>query len=177
MALTIWRHPKPIHALGICLGHTDLPVDPRRIRRLADRIQRTAKAQQLPRVIHVSPLQRTRRVGEYLAKQGWTLHVDPELIEFNFGAWDGLPWDKIDRAEMDHWCNHFADFAPGGGENLQQLFARVRNWLNTHSGQPRLVVGHAGWITAARMIHENKPLPRSPSDWSLSVSYGKKTAF
>ena len=33
--LHIWRHPKPVGAAGLCLGRTDLPVDPRKARRLA----------------------------------------------------------------------------------------------------------------------------------------------
>jgi len=177
MALIIWRHPKPLGAEGICLGHTDLPVDPRRIRRLADRIQRSAKKQQLPAVIHVSPLQRSRQVGEHLANQGWKVQVDPELIEFNFGAWDGLPWEAIDYAEMDDWCADFANYAPGGKENLQQLFSRVENWLKAHQGQNPLVVGHAGWINAARLLCSKQPLPLTPTDWPTPLRYAEQLAL
>lgn len=175
MTVIIWRHPKPINAAGICLGHTDLPVDPRRTRNLAYKVQQQAKQMQLAPVLHVSPLQRSRGVGDFLAKQGWQVKVDPLLIEFNFGAWDGLPWEAISRQEMDAWIANFAEFAPGGAENLRQLFKRVEQWLNQPSNQPRLVVGHAGWINAAQMILAKQPLPTKAKDWRSSVNYGKKS--
>ncbi len=175
MSVIIWRHPKPINAAGICLGHTDLAVDPRRTRNLAYKVQQEAKRLQLAPIIHVSPLQRSRGVGEFLQAQGWQVKVDPLLIEFNFGAWDGLPWEQIDRYEMDAWCGDFADYAPGGAENLPALFSRVEAWLNKPSTQPRLVIGHAGWINAALMISSNKPPPSSPESWPSSVNYGKKS--
>lgn len=175
MTTIIWRHPKPKHAAGICLGHTDLSVDPRRTRNLAYKVQQEARRLNLPPVIYVSPLQRSRGVGEFLAKQGWQVKVDPLLIEFNFGTWDGLPWEAISRTEMDTWINNFAEFAPGGAESLQQLFGRVTQWLNQPSSKPRLVVGHAGWINAARIISAKKALPTDSRDWPSSVNYGKKS--
>ncbi|WP_027848529.1 histidine phosphatase family protein [Marinospirillum minutulum] len=175
MSVIIWRHPKPLNAAGICLGHTDLAVDPRRTRNLAYKVQQEAKRLELAPVLHVSPLQRSRGVGEFLAKQGWQVKIDPLLIEFNFGTWDGLPWEQIDRHEMDSWCNNFADYAPGGGENLKQLFNRVESWLSRTTTETRLVVGHAGWINAARMLAAKKPLPSAPEHWSSSVNYGKKS--
>ena len=175
MSVIIWRHPKPINAAGICLGHTNLAVDPRRTRNLAYRVKQEARRLNLPPVVHVSPLQRSRGVGEFLQAQGWQVKVDPLLIEFNFGAWDGLPWEEIDRHEMDTWCENFADYAPGGAENLKQLFSRVEAWLNYPTNQTRLVVGHAGWINAALMLAAKKPLPNSPEHWSSSVNYGKKS--
>lgn len=175
MTVIIWRHPKPINAVGICLGHTDLPVDPRRTRNLAYKVQQQARQMQLAPVIHVSPLQRSRGVGEFLASQGWQVKVDPLLIEFNFGAWDGLPWEQINRHEMDAWIENFAEFAPGGAENLQELFSRVEHWLAKPNPRPRLVVGHAGWINAALILSAKKPLPTSSRDWPSSVNYGKKS--
>jgi len=174
MSVIIWRHPKPINAAGICLGHTDLPVDPRRTRRLAYRVQQQARQMQLKPVIYVSPLQRSRAVGELLQKQGWEMRVDPLLIEFNFGTWDGQPWEQIHTDEINAWCHNFTEYAPGGAENLQQLFNRVEKWLNQRASQPRLAVGHAGWINAARIISAGKPLPSQPAHWPSSVKYGKK---
>lgn len=177
MNVIVWRHPKPINAAGICLGHTDLAVDARRTRNLAYRVQQEARIRQLAPIIHVSPLQRSRDVGAFLQQQGWQVKVDPLLLEFNFGTWDGLPWEQIDCQEIDTWCNNFAEFAPGGTENLKQLFNRVEEWLNLPANQPRLVVGHAGWINAALMISNKVPLPTSSDHWPSSVNYGKKSVL
>lgn len=174
MALIIWRHPKPKGAAGRCIGQTDLSVDPRRIRRLARRIQRTAQQQHLPKIIHVSPLQRSRKVGEYLQRLGWQLNIDPALMEFDFGYWDGLPWKEINPAEMDDWCDHFATARPGQGENLDTLFTRVEHWLQQHASQPVLAVGHAGWINAALLLYQQRGTPQTAADWPSPVSYGTK---
>lgn len=176
MVLYIWRHPKPIAANGFCIGQTDISVDKRKIKRLANKIQRFVRLHQLPKVIWVSPLQRSLKVGEILAQHGFLYYVAPELAEINFGNWDGQPWAQIPKQEIDDWCDHFADFAPKGGESLQQLFERVENWLNEmaaqNSGQkPVLAVGHAGWINAASMIAARQEAPKIAADWPQAVNY------
>lgn len=176
MVLYIWRHPKPIAANGFCIGQTDISVDKRKIKRLANKIQRFVRFHQLPKVIWVSPLQRSLKVGEILAPHGFQYYVVPELAEINFGNWDGQPWAQIPKQEIDDWCDHFADFAPNDGESLQQLFNRVENWLNEmaaqNSGQkPVLAVGHAGWINAASMIAARQEAPKIAADWPQAVNY------
>lgn len=176
MVLYIWRHPKPIAANGFCIGQTDISVDKRKIKRLANKIQRFVRLHQLPKVIWVSPLQRSLKVGEILAPHGFQYHVAPELAEIDFGNWDGQPWAQIPKQEIDDWCDHFADFAPKGGESLQQLFNRAENWLNEmaaqNSGQkPVLAVGHAGWINAASMIAARQETPKIAANWPQAVNY------
>jgi len=176
MVLYIWRHPKPIAANGFCIGQTDISVDKRKIKRLANKIQRFVRFHQLPKVIWVSPLQRSLKVGEILAPHGFQYHVAPELAEIDFGGWDGRPWAQIPKQQIDDWCDHFADFAPKGGESLQQLFNRVENWLNEMAAQnrgqkPVLAVGHAGWINAASMIAARQEAPKIAADWPQAVNY------
>lgn len=176
MVLYIWRHPKPIAANGFCIGQTDISVDKRKIKRLANKIQRFVRFHQLPKVIWVSPLQRSLKVGEILAPHGFQYHVAPELAEIDFGGWDGRPWAQIPKQQIDDWCDHFADFAPKGGESLQQLFERVENWLNEMAAQnrgqkPVLAVGHAGWINAASMIAARQEAPKIAADWPQAVNY------
>ena len=176
MVLYIWRHPKPIAANGFCIGQTDISVDKRKIKRLANKIQRFVRFHQLPKVIWVSPLQRSLKVGEILAQHGFLYYVAPELAEIDFGGWDGRPWAQIPKQQIDDWCDHFADFAPKGGESLQQLFNRAENWLNEmaaqNSGQkPVLAVGHAGWINAASMIAARQEAPKIAADWPQAVNY------
>lgn len=176
MVLYIWRHPKPIAANGFCIGQTDISVDKRKIKRLANKIQRFVRFHQLPKVIWVSPLQRSLKVGEILAPHGFQYHVAPELAEIDFGGWDGRPWAQIPKQQIDDWCDHFADFAPKGGESLQQLFNRAENWLNEMAAQnrgqkPVLAVGHAGWINAASMIAARQEAPKIAADWPQAVNY------
>ena len=175
MILYIWRHPKPMAANGFCIGQTDIKVDRRKIKRLANKIQRFVRLHQLPKVIWVSPLQRSLKVGEILAQQGFQCKVMPELAEINFGKWDGQAWAQIPKQEIDDWCNDFADFAPKGGESLQRLFSRVESWLNEmiieNSQRPLLAVGHAGWINAASMIVAGQEVPKIAAEWPQPVNY------
>ena len=176
MIFHIWRHPKPIAANGFCIGQTDISVDKRKLKRLANKIQRFVSMNQLPKLICVSPLVRSSIFVQIIAKQGFQYQVAPELAEIDFGNWDGQPWAQILKQEIDDWCDSFSDFAPKHGESLQQLFERVESWLNemarqNSSHKPILVVGHAGWINAARMIVAGQEVPRKAVEWPRPVNY------
>ncbi|PSJ45632.1 phosphoglycerate mutase [Zobellella endophytica] len=171
MTLYIWRHPRPLGAAGLCLGRTDLGVDPRKLRRLANRIQRFARRHRLPREIRVSPLQRSLGVGRILARRGWHCRVDSGLVEVDFGGWDGRPWRQIAKRDIDAWCADFAGYAPGDGESLTALFARVAGWLHALPATPVLAVGHAGWIGAARLLSGGGGVPARARDWPAPVRY------
>lgn len=175
MILHIWRHPKPNSAQGICIGQTDVTVDKRKLKRLANRIERFVRRHQLPKVIWVSSLQRSLNVGKILEQRGFECRVTTELKEINFGKWESHPWDQIDKQEIDEWCDNFARFAPDKGENLQQLFSRTEKWLDERADKetnnPILAVGHAGWINAAKRIEAGQDVPQIAADWPRSVKY------
>jgi len=179
MILYIWRHPKPILAKGKCIGQTDIAVDKCKLKRLANKIERFVHLHQLPKIIWVSPLQRSLGVGQILAQRGFQYKMASELAEINFGVWEGRPWEQIAKTEIDEWCRNFAYFAPAHGENLQQVFVRVESWLRAraveHSfeidNKPILAVGHAGWINAAKIIAAKKIIPKIASEWPQSINY------
>lgn len=182
--LYLWRHPKPSNARDRCIGHTDLPVDKRKLKRLANHIQAFTRRHKLPKVIWCSTLQRSHGVGAILAKRGFSCELSPLLCEMNFGTWDGKPWEEISKAEIDDWCADFSDFTPGGEESVRLLYQRVVLMFNRWQSQlselktgPRcvLVVGHAGWITAARQLCSGIGLPKQASDWPLPPKYRQLT--
>jgi alpha-ribazole phosphatase len=169
--LWAWRHPKPQGAAGRCIGRTDLPVDPRRAKRLAHRILSMARREQLPREVWTSPLARGREVGLWLARQGFRHRVDVRLSELDFGRWDGLPWSRIVPQEVAQWEADFLHHRPGGSESLAGLMQRVREFLQEHAvpGGALLVVGHAGWMQAAAGLHEPAPCAAT---WPPAPAYG-----
>ena len=177
MILYIWRHPKPMNTEGFCIGQTDAKVDRRKLKRLANKVERFVRIHRLPKVIWVSPLQRSLKVGQLLAQRGFQYKVAPELAEIHFGEWDGKYWQQIEKQEIDKWCDNFAHFAPDNGESLQQLFNRVESWLDkiaVEQGQsdvPVLAIGHAGWINAAKMIVAGQAVPNLAINWPRSVAY------
>jgi alpha-ribazole phosphatase len=160
-----WRHPQPRGAAGRCIGRTDLPIDPRRAKGLARRIQATARRHGLPRVVYTSPLARCASVGRWLKRWGWRHVIDEALLEIDFGRWDGLPWDGIARDEIDNWCSDFTYWQPGGGESLARLLHRANGWAAATTAGPHLVVvAHAGWMAARRWsadFGDAAPLPHT----------------
>lgn len=175
MILYIWRHPKPIATNGLCIGQTDIKVDRRKLKRLANKIQRFVRLHHLPKIIWVSPLQRSLKVGELLAQRGFQCNIASELAEINFGVWDGKLWAQIEKQHIDKWCNNFANYAPDNGESLQQLFNRAESWLEKiaveQKGHPVLAIGHAGWINAANMIAAGQEVPNLAINWPRSIAY------
>lgn len=170
--LWIWRHPRARGAEGRCIGHTDLPVDPRRAKRLAHRIRAAARRNGLPRRVCTSPLQRARAVGRWLRRWGWRHELQAQLLEMDFGGWEGRPWTDIARAEIDTWCADFALHRPGAGESLSVLFERASRWT-AGPGAACIVVGHAGWMLARRWLTEGHPLPTHSSQWPAPPRHGE----
>ena len=174
--LWCWRHPRATAAAGRCIGRTDVPVDPRKAKRLAHRMRRVARQHGLPRQVWVSPLLRARAVGGWLRQWGWQVQVDARLAEMDFGAWDGRHWADIPWAEVGAWEVDLLHHAPGGGEALQALAQRVQAWVDeaVAAGGPRQIVSHGGWINSLlhlpRLLGEGAAL--QAADWPAAPRHG-----
>jgi alpha-ribazole phosphatase len=166
VALTLLRHVRPEVTEGLCYGITDLALAPGHQAALEALLPR------LPPVtaIATSPLRRCRETAEALAARlRLQVEMDPRLIEMDFGAWEGRPWDDIPRAELDQWAADFLHARPHGGESVAQLQARVRAALadfRTRPGHP-LLVTHGGVIKAALATG-----PRA-EDWPATLAFGE----
>ena len=168
-----WRHPRAVGAAGRCIGRTDLPVDPRRAKRLAHRIRQAARRHGLARVVWTSPLLRCAAVGRWLQRWGWRHHVDPQLLEMDFGHWDGQPWAAIPKAQIDAWCADFLHHRPGDGESLQQVLARAAAWPAGKGGEAQgCVVAHAGWMLARQWLASGAPGPPLAAEWPAAPAHG-----
>ncbi len=164
-----WRHPLPTAIEGYCIGRTDVAVDPRRARRLARRIERVARQHGLPREVWTSPMRRCADVGRWLRRWGWMHHIDPALLEMDFGAWEGVPWSSIPFAQVDAWKDDLAHYAPGGGETLSDVLMRAARW---QSASPAVLVAHSGWMRARRWLETNAGAPVCAAQFPASPGYG-----
>src|SRR5215472_7441718 len=119
------RHGETIWTLsGQHTGLTDLPLTERgerTARRLGERLRGLTFTR-----VFTSPLQRARRTCE-LAGFGTVAEIDPDLVEWNYGEYEGRRGAEI-RAERPGW-NLFVDGCPGG-ETPQQISARADRVVN-----------------------------------------------
>jgi broad specificity phosphatase PhoE len=100
-------------------GLTDLPLTPngeRNAQRLGERLKGMTFAE-----VFTSPLQRAARTCQ-LAGFGAVAGTDPDLVEWDYGEYEGLRSDEIRRKRPD-W-QLFRDGAPGG-ESPAHISARA----------------------------------------------------
>ncbi len=174
-AFKVWRHPKPQGAQGRCIGRTDLRIDRRKAKRLAHRIRAEARQAGWPKAVVTSPLRRCAEVGRILRAWGWRHRVDAQLLELDFGAWDGQPWSALGVEALDAWVANFARYAPGDGESLLALLERARAW-QPEAGE-RCAVGHGGWMRARLWLAQHGDKLPSAAEWTGVPSYGAALSF
>ncbi|MEO0607116.1 MAG: alpha-ribazole phosphatase [Pseudomonadota bacterium] len=162
------RHTRPKIADGICYGQTDLD--------LTEPFEQEAEAVAiaLPEIqqIFSSPLQRCRRLADYIAaKRRLSVTLDDRLAELNFGAWEGQAWDQIHRPDLEAWADDFYHACPHGGEAVADLKRRVDDAVRAvrpHSGNT-LLVTHAGVVRAAFANGTNAEQFQTPIDFGQFI--------
>ena len=131
-------------------GLTDLPLTPqgeRNARALADRLTGLKFTK-----VFTSPLQRARKTCS-LAGFGAAAEVDSNLVEWNYGEYEGLRSAEI-RAKRPDW-QLFRDGCPGG-ESPAQVIARadsvLRRVRDVNGDVLLFSSGHFIRVLAARWI-------------------------
>ena len=139
-------------------GVTDIPLTENG--RMAARLLKPILAKLTFTLVLTSPLQRARETCE-LAGLGQFANVEPDLIEWNYGEYEGLKTEQI-RLTRPGW-SVFRDGCPGG-ESPEQVGARadrVITKVRTAAGNVALFGhGHFTRVIAARWIN-------------LSANYGE----
>ncbi len=173
MELVLIRHT-PVDAVpGLCYGRLDLPLLPSAEVDIAAVLARLGP---LGAVVS-SPASRCLRLAEAIARRdGCRLDIEPDLQELDFGAWEGVHWDAIDRAQSDPWAEDPWNRAPPGGERESELWARVQRWWDRWrppDGVRRVaVVAHGGPLRLLRCRLEGGALQ---DRWSYALEPGGVT--
>ena len=139
-------------------GVTDIPLTENG-RKLARQLRPILAREKFVMVL-TSPLQRARDTCE-LAGLGTLASVDRDLMEWNYGEYEGLTTDQIRQTRPD-W-SVFSDGCPGGESPLQVSVRadRIISRARTVDGNVALFShGHILRVLAARWIN-------------LSASYGE----
>ena len=167
MQVFLIRHPRPMIASGHCYGQLDVDCE--------DPVPIAARLrQQLPAATPIisSPLRRARCLAEAL---GPDIDIDARLSEISFGAWEGRPWDAIERSALDAWAADILHFAPPDGESVADLQGRVLDFARTLTARdlPRVaLVSHAGVMRV--LLGHWKQLP-VPTWTQLQFGFGSIT--
>ena len=168
------RHPRPRIGARICYGRTDVELAEPAVAGAAALL--AAIPEPVERIVS-SPARRALLVARAVAaRTGAALHMDDRLLEMDFGAWEGVAWTAIPRAEIDAWAADPLGYAPGGGETVARVLARVRRaWTGlASSADTTLVVAHAGPIRC--LLHVAGGLPMLEAI-RASIGYGSVTRF
>jgi probable phosphoglycerate mutase len=147
----IARHAETAWSLdGRHTGRTDLPLTDRgeeNARKLGARLRGMTFAK-----VFTSPLQRAKRTCE-LAGFGGVAELDPDLVEWDYGEYEGKRSSEI-RADRPDW-ELFRDGCPGG-ESPLQISSRadrfVRRVRQLHGDVLAFTSGHISRVLAARWL-------------------------
>lgn len=167
--LWLVRHAAPLVAPGTCYGAMDVAADAAATHAAATRL--AAALPSAPRVFY-STLQRCEQLALDLQalRPDLTATPDARLREMDLGAWEGQRWNDIAKSDIDAWTAAFATHAPGGGERLSAMLARIsaalrfaaqgaaENAGDRAGGEhgPNVAVNDVVWIThagVARCVH------------------------
>ena len=143
------RHAPTVAPAGTLNGRSDVAAD------LSDAAAVAALARSLPTgaVWLVSPLRRTVATAEALLGAGARAAGDPvaeaDLLEQDFGAWEGGGYDQMDDGFWDDPVSN----RPPGGESFAEVTSRVGGaigrWSDLSAGRDIVAVAHAGVVRAA----------------------------
>tara|TARA_Y100000814_G_scaffold125267_2_gene90357 strand:- start:2056 stop:2643 length:588 start_codon:yes stop_codon:yes gene_type:complete len=144
MEVHLIRHTPIDFSNKICYGRLDVPLS----KNYEDDIIKIKK-QLLNKydIVYSSPIKRCTILAKDLNVS--EIIIDERLLEVNFGDWEGLAWDDINKFELNNWMENFVTISPPNGESFNQMYTRVRGFikmLRNKKYNKILIVTHSGVI-------------------------------
>jgi broad specificity phosphatase PhoE len=154
--LTLVRHGQTSANLeGVWHGSTNTPLTDHGHRQAAATAAFLAERHAPIRHVYASPLDRAHHTARPIAARfGVEPVLDPGLVEFDLGAWEGASFqDLFEERRLFHHMKEDPHFAPHGGESPSQVALRLSNALRRiaglHPGERIVVVTHGGALSIA----------------------------
>jgi alpha-ribazole phosphatase len=169
------RHAETDMAGTFC-GHSDPELNPRGHAQLDELINRL-RTEEIG-VVYASDLRRAHTTGRAIAEAfAVNCHVRSALREIDFGRWEGITWEEIERRDdvfARHWIAEYPRLPAPDGESLHDFERRVLDEVRVLSlrteaaGCRAAVVTHAGVLrTVLRLLHGYSEV----SAWEQTRSY------
>ena len=121
------RHAETDMAGTFCGGRSDPELNARGRVQLAELIKTLRK--EGINVVYTSDLRRTHQTGIGIAEAfGVDCHVRPALREIDFGQWEGLAWEEIERRDKAYalrWIAEYPHLQAPDGESFCDFERRV----------------------------------------------------
>lgn len=153
-------------------GHTDIALNERG-RWQAEQLAQCLRDEPIA-AIYASDLGRAFDTAQAVARVKG-LHVVPHkgLRERHFGRFEGQTWAELESrwpTEALAWRKRMPDFAPAGGESLEQFQLRViptvLDLASRHPGEQVLMVAHGGVLDILYRAATRLALT-APRSWEL----------
>ena len=155
------RHAETDMAGTFC-GHSDPELNARGHAQLDELINRL-RTEEIG-VVYTSDLRRAHTAGRAIAEAfAVNCHVRSALREINFGQWEGMAWEEIERRDVVYarrWMAEYPHLPAPDGESLHDFERRVLDEVRVISleteaaGCRAAVVTHAGVLrTVLRVLH------------------------
>ena len=149
--LYLIRHGQVVgHERPAYNGHSDVELTE------LGRAQADWAARQLDDVrldaVYASDLKRASYGGRLLAeRKGLDLRLEPAFREINFGVWEGLSFDEIEKrypGELERRFKDIVDHVIPGGETIRGFWERIERALgrlmDENAGRSLALVAHSG---------------------------------
>lgn len=163
---TTWNQDKRLQ------GQLDIPLNERghwQAARAAEALRDEPVA-----AVYSSDLARAHQTASAIAAlKGLAVRPHVGLRERHFGDFQGRTWTELEVEEPEAalaWRTRVPEFAPGGGETLLQLRARIAAALDEiaarHAGEQIVVVAHGGVLDMVYRLATRLEL-RAPRTWAV----------
>lgn len=144
MEVYVIRHTPVALSRDTCYGQSNVP--------LADTFLQDIEQykNEFPKdfdIVYCSPLTRCKELATAL--QFENIAYENALMEMNFGDWENKKWNDLNQQELNSWMADFVHIKTPNGENLIQLFDRVKVFadsLRLLQHKKVLLITHAGVI-------------------------------
>lgn len=159
MILWTIRHTKPYNPNDVCYGRLDFDVSPTFEEESDGALKALVAAGAKPTRLFSSPLLRCKRLAEKASKVvNLPIEYRDEIIEMNFGSWEGQKMTDVPQEEMAGWAADLRGYRFRDGECFYDIDKRAGRLLDSLDDDGEFLwVSHAGVIAALQ--HSKCGLP------------------